>query len=378
MDVAIVGAGVSGLLTGYRMLENKKIDRVIIFEKRNLHPRKHCTGIVSRSTLERIPFSEKFIENSYSGIDLITIEGIEISIDIEKNSVYKFDRVAHEQYLAEEIIKRGGVINDKTYVTNIMENNKICVSIVKEKIENRKLNYDYVVIAEGYPPKLVKTIGFKTHIENLKGLQVDVNLSKKINEWKLNRLFIVTSFENFLNSFCWFVPLQDRKAVIGIAVNNIDIVAAKNYLLSYIKLFEKRLDIEIQSVENLYGGIVLRGYPINIVRNRILSLGDAVGTVKSLSGGGLYAISILSSTYGKNIHKSNEIEKEVKLLARELKQQYIMYKLLNKILAKVGINILKILKKKKITIEIKNKYYFDQHEKLLIKSIPILFKEIIK
>ncbi|MEM1683647.1 MAG: NAD(P)/FAD-dependent oxidoreductase [Ignisphaera sp.] len=369
MDVAVVGAGISGLLTGYTLSRNRRIYRIDIFEKRkDVSPRIHCTGLVSRSTLRRIPFADKFIVNSYSAINVMMLEGIDFNMYLEKDAIYKIDRVAHEFYLIDRVRDRGIEVRFNTNVTNVEKvNEKVRVTSIGKSIENDL--YDVIVIAEGFPSRLAGLVGLKSYKECLKGFQVEVFFSRKSNNLAIDNLYVATSFKRFLSEFGWFVPISDRKAVVGVALHSGEVL---NSIHMYMKFFEKKLGIEITNMGNSYGGAVLRGYPIDIVKKGILGIGDAIGAVKSVSGGGLYAISILSKIYGENIHRNDFIKENVKMLINELKKQYRVYNILHKTFSKINMNWAKIFRK--VSIDIGSEYYYDHHERILIKAVLSLLK----
>ncbi|MEM1541974.1 MAG: NAD(P)-binding protein [Ignisphaera sp.] len=369
MDVAIVGAGISGILTGYTLSRNRRICRVDIFEKRkDVSPRRHCTGLVSRSTLKRMPFADKFIVNSYSCINIVMFEGTDFNIYLEKDAVYKIDRVAHESYLIDIVRDKGIEVRFNNNVTSLEKiNEKIHVISVGSITKNEL--YDIVIVAEGFPSRLAKLAGLKSYRECLKGFQVEVFFSRKTSNLAIDNLYVATSFKRFLSEFGWFVPISDRKAVIGVALPSGNVL---NSVYVYMKFFEKKFGIEISKIENGYGGAILRGYPIDIVKKDFLGIGDAIGAVKSISGGGLYAISILSKIYGENIHRNDLIKEKVEMLINELKKQYRVYYILYRTFSKINMNWTKIFKK--VSIDIGNEYYYDHHEGILTKAVLSLFK----
>lgn len=67
--LAIIGAGISGLLTAYYALSNRTISQIILFEQRAKIPRKHCAGIISPETLSLLPYGLKYVENKYRNIE---------------------------------------------------------------------------------------------------------------------------------------------------------------------------------------------------------------------------------------------------------------------------------------------------------------------
>lgn len=358
MNIAIVGMGISGLLTTLHLLSNKHINTMVIFEKRYVSyiPRKHCTGIISRETLARIPYADKFIENSYRYVEISTHGGLNLCLVFDKDSIYKIDRVAHEKMLIDFVESKCVKINYGEHIVGI-ENLGDRYRILGEKPSNEL--FDAVVISEGYPPRLSKAVGLKAIYKPLKSLQQSVYLNKKLRYEQVKTLYTYLGVNR--EGFAWFVPKDDRKAVVGVAVKD----SPDLYLRFTKKLFEKRLNVEVDRVEDTYGGTVLRGYPKKLVIGRILGIGDALAMVKSLSGGGLYAISITSKIYGENIHNPQFIQKKITSLIRELKQHFLLYRACERILPSIE----HLPKKRSIIVEVYKSYLYDNHVKMFIEFI---------
>lgn len=357
MDVVIVGAGISGLLSAYWLSRNKHVNSIVIYEKRplNVIPRKHCSGVISRDTLLRIPYAHKFVENSYHRIKIYTTRNFEVELIFDKNSIYKINRVTHEKHLM-DVIRGWGI--EVVSNTNVVDMKKVRNKCLVKGFNLKGTEFDWVIIAEGHPPSLSKKLGLVSRFDSFKGIQQEVYLGKKLNNEEIEVLYVYLS--QVRNEFAWFIPINERKVLVGIASK--DNIFDKLNLAK--RFFQKKLGTEIAKVEDIYGGVVLRGYPIKLVRENILGIGDAVSMVKSLSGGGLYPISVTSKIYGENLHKLELLNKKIKSIAKDLEKQYKFYKFI--------INILKLFKStslvKKITVHIGDSYFYDHHEKILAKA----------
>lgn len=364
MDVAIVGMGISGLLTALHILYNKHVDQVVIYERRafNAFPRRHCAGIVSRETLSRLPYANRFVENVFRFLKIRTLKGLNITLVFDKNAIYKIDRVLHEKLLYEVVKERGAEIRfgkrvDKIYTAG---NGYI---IKGEGFEEGVFNA--VVVGEGYPPKLSKEHGLKALFKPLKSVQTDVYLGKKLIEEHMETLFVCLGLGD--SGFAWFIPVNDRKAVVGVAVENYAI----HHLSTAVKLFEKNLGLDTEKLGDIYGGYVLRGYPVRIVSGRILGIGDAVAMVKSFSGGGLYPISVVAKAYGENLHREVWRSSELSLLLKELKQQYLLQRVVKEVL-RLGAPMGRALRGGEVLIEVGSSYYYDHHSRIMVKVLQSL------
>lgn len=361
MDVVVVGAGISGLLSAYWLSRNKHINSLVVFEKKplNVIPRKHCSGVISRDTMLRIPYAVKFVESSYSRLKMYVAGNLEVELIFDKNAIYKIDRVAHEKFLMNAVKEKG--------VEIVLNANVIDVEKVRNKYRVKGFNvkseeFDQVVIAEGYPPNLSRKLNLESRFNSFKGIQQEVYLSRKLDSDWIEVLCVYLSRD--ANGFAWLIPVNERKLLVG--------VASKDNVFKELNLvkrfFEKKLNIEIAKVNDVYGGIVLRGYPKEPLRGSILGIGDTVAMVKSLSGGGLYPISVASRIYGENLNRPEVLSQKTRSIARELMKQYKLYELITSAL-KLPRSILLF---NKITAYIGNSYFYDHHEKILSKAFTTI------
>lgn len=366
--LAIIGAGISGLLTAYHVLSNNTISQVTLFEQRTKVPRKHCAGIVSPETLLTLPYGSRYIENRYRNIEFYILPSIRILLRCNNIIAYKIDRVGHEMELYRILIMRGIDIqlNKKVLEIDVGRDSSLIIHDSMTKSLIRK-EFDYIIISEGYPHKLSLGIGLDAMVRPLHGLQQDVMYSSKNVDKETLYVFINPII--FGEGFGWFIPITENKGVIGLAYNERSIEISSIFR----KVLSKMLKIDLLGIADVYGGMVLQGYPKTICNNNICALGDAVGMVKSISGGGLYAISRISSIYARNIG-INDIakQKEVRRMLSELWTQYAFKCSLWRTISMLK-NIVSSSSRYSIEIEVSQLDY-DRHEKLLLDLIRYLMR----
>lgn len=357
MDVAIVGAGISGILTALNLIKNRKVDTVTVFERkpRNLTPRKHCSGIISRTTLSSIPYSSRFVENTYSYVDIIIGRRFEAELVFDKGAIYKINRYAHEKYLI-DVVKNRGV--DIRFCTDVVDIEIEHVGYKIKTADRVEDTYSRVVVSEGYPPRLSNRLGLKAYSEPFSGVQQDLYLEKRLRAEYLDRL---TVYIGTGGEFAWFIPVNEREVVVGTVHRSYSL----QKLEFYKKFFTRRLGIEIARARDTYGGFVLRGYPVEIVKGGILGIGDAVSSVKSLSGGGLYPISIISRIYGEDIHQIHIVKRRLRAIMGALRKQFVLYNVTKRFFDIIS----RMTPLRRVSIEVKNAYFYDHHEKLLAKAL---------
>ncbi|MCS7111693.1 MAG: hypothetical protein N3D82_02480 [Ignisphaera sp.] len=321
MDVGVVGCGIAGLTASYYLLINKAVSNVVLFERRTLIPHKHCTGLISLETLSRLPLASRFVGNMYRSI-VFFIHGIDFGLEITADRYFacRINRVDHEIELMHSLSEMGATINLGCEVSNIAVDRERLLIHVRNADVCFSTNFDRVVIAEGYPPVLSRKCGLNAKYNILKSLQGEVALSNSLTDEQLETLYVFISPRVFGGGFAWLVPMDRRRVVVGYSTE----YGSSLEGIEIVKLiFKKILELSYRSTEDVYGGVTLQGYPLKISTDTVVGIGDAVAMVKSISGGGLYAISVASKLCSKTVDLGNgESYRELKGLLNTLKVQY--------------------------------------------------------
>lgn len=324
VNIGIIGCGIAGLTVSYYLLSDRVASSITIFERRTLVPRKHCTGLISPETLMKLPLASRFVENTYRSM-VFFIHGANFGIEIAADRYFacRIDRVKHEIELMRSLNEMGTVINLGCDVTNISSyNNRYLLTFKRGGEELLSTYFDKIVIAEGYPPKLSKKYGLSAKYDVLRALQEEVSISSALKDDQVETIYVFISPILFGKGFAWLVPMDRYRVIVGYAT---EYTSSIEMLENVKQIFKNILKLSYRSVEDLYGGDVLQGYPIATYTNGILSIGDAVSMVKSISGGGLYAISLASKLYTKIINSgSAEYYRALRRLFNVLRTQYII------------------------------------------------------
>jgi len=367
MDVGVVGGGISGLVTSYYLLKNRAVSNVTIFERRYSMPRNHCTGVVSLETVTRLPLASKFIENIYKNM-VFFIHGINFGIEITSDKYFacKINRVAHEIELMRFLNEVGISINMGCDVYSINVNGKKYFLVFRKDMkEYISEGFDRIVVAEGYPPILSRRYGLKSRSSAFKAIQEVVLLSNSLSDDQIETLYVFISPKLAGEGFAWLVPIDRNRVIIGYSSRYNTSIEG----LEKIKLvFKNLLELSYKSVDKIFGGVIVQGYPIKTISNGIIGIGDSTAMVKSISGGGLYAISVASKIYSEIIDKNSGfpyLYNDLKKLFNVLKTQYIVRKIVWNILKTIKLNV-DDFKKVNRFISFNTSYLnYDRHESFL-------------
>jgi len=360
---AVIGGSIAGLLVSYYL--NRFCD-VHIYEAANrigLRGRR-CTGLVSVETLNRMPNSRKFVENNYKKITILLGDGLSIVISSKRPFAVKLNRELYELELSSILESQGAEIRLSSRVTQVAPKPQLKVVVKTKSYEE----YNGAVLAEGYPPIVTENIAPRISVRRLM-----VAVQQKFRVQGLKELDeIIVKMDD--GAFSWFLPLNDNEALVGVASENIpEDGEAMTTIDSRAAMFEKMLKVKLSPISKLTGGYIFRGYPNRVrLKSGIYVIGDAAAMSKSLSGGGLYAISIsaqlISNALGRELEGEYPIE-ELKLISslqEELRRQYL--------LAVQASRILKIMTVLRFSPRLRLIYEgidfnYDDHVGLLLKLI---------
>lgn len=350
--VAVVGAGVAGLLAALNL--DCEVD---VFEAARPGLRgRRCTGVVSRATLARLPRAERFALQRYSALE-VAVPELELRLSLRSRTpfAYKLDRSAHELELARMVEGKGHRLLQRSPVRAV----KPRAGGVDLLLPAGWRRYDAVVLAEGYPPTLSRALGLAPETETRVGVQALARVGGALDP---EALYVAYS-PRILKGFAWVVPLGGRALVGGAAPRGLDALGGT------VKLCSRLFKLRIEVVSEPFGGYVLRGYPRSLARGRVFALGDAVATVKSLSGGGLYAVSVLAKPLAEVLEAVAEGSKpssgslaEIGRVLRVLRRGYLLAEALDRAIASSPRIRLKV------EAEVKELEY-DDHAAALLQAI---------
>ncbi|MEM0374253.1 MAG: NAD(P)-binding protein [Sulfolobaceae archaeon] len=298
----IVGGGIAGLLTAYKLIEFKPL----VFDRR-WKAGKKCTGIISESTFERLGISKEFIDYKFKEIEIVYNNKYSVYI---RANIIRLNREKLEEFLDRE------------------------VNTIRPRNVNIINNYIIMDGKEKYEGLVINASGWKGKCKWIRAIEYT---QEPINE---DRIIVHINSKN-MGGFGWIVPLPDRTLVGALSYQNPN-------------LFIPRLD---KRIFEIHGGAIPRVKP-KIFND--LRIGDSTGLIKTFTGGGIFSISLLLDPliYGIKNNSWEEYNKAKLMIIKEITKQYLITSFLERLWKSIGF-IFKLYKDK--TIYVDKQFDFHSH-----------------
>jgi len=274
-DVAVVGAGPVGS-TFARIMAEKGFEVAILEKKKEIGVPLQCAGLVGKRIKEVNVLPNEFIINPVHGGFLHSPEDTVLSVSKGKPEAYVLDRVKYDQFLAHLAEDSGAEILLNHGVEKIDSVNGVINLKNKEKT---KISAGVVVGADGHSSIVSST--FNPLAESFQAAQYLIDVGEKRFQTNFVHLYVDSRVSP---GFLWVIPLSESTARVGL-------FADANYQQLTIilnELLNKRSELRGATILKKYYGVIPRHDPHKqLVKDRVILLGDAASQVKPTTGGGL-------------------------------------------------------------------------------------------
>ncbi len=336
-----MGGGPIGCYTGYLLA--KAGFEVKIFEEHGIIGKPfQCTGIVTSSFKDIIKPRKEFLVNTLNKVKVYAPNNDFLELNLKRRE-FVIDRIKFDQYLANKATDNGV----KLYVNHRFlskEGNNLIIKDLK-KNKKKKIEYDYVIGADGPLSQVAKTFSLYGKREFFIGQQARVKINNDESSYE-------TYFgKNFPNFFGWIVPESENIARVGLA-------AKKNSNYFFKKFLNDKRVKEKDIIERQGGIIPIYNPNIQIKKNNVFLVGDAATQVKATTGGGLIHGLIAAKCLAESIINKEQYEKKIKKkIEKDLKIHLMIRNILNRFTDDDYNYLIKLAKKKK------NKNIIESHDR---------------
>ena len=276
-DIIIVGAGPVGSTIAYYLAQNK-LNVAMVDKKKQIGLPLQCAGIISKHIFEVNQLPKEVILNTVKGAFLHTNNHV-LNVEKQENVAYIIDRIKYDQYLFNKAINEDvDFLNHKVSDVNV---EKGTVYFSNDNFITSKI----IIGCDGYNSTLSSVIGNTPQNYFASQMLVKIN-DENMQNFRNSKRIVNDYVDTYLDEdlwpgFLWCIPLKDNLYRIGLFSN-----------LSHKKLDEILINFlnsnfEYELIEKYKGFIPIFDKNNQLIKDRVLLIGDAASQIKPTSGGGL-------------------------------------------------------------------------------------------
>jgi len=276
-DLIVIGGGPSGL-NAARKLAEKGLDVVVLERKSEIGIHSICTGIVGKKVFKEFDLSKESILKDIKKVNMISPYSTQVTYQHPIAFANVVDREKFDKYLADVAQSSGVEIRLENHVLDISVNNN-CVE-VQAKIKSKylqKYSAKVAIVATGIDYKLNDKLGLGYPKDFLYGIQAEFETDN------FNSTTILVGNNIAPGAFAWVVPVGEKVVRVGLVTEEDPNIYFQNLMESLNLTSKEKLDKNHIQFRPIAQGLVSKTYG-----ERVLSVGEASGQVKTTSGGGIY------------------------------------------------------------------------------------------
>lgn len=323
--MAVVGGGPVGS-TFARQMAEKGFEVAILEKKKEIGVPLQCAGLLGKKIKKVNILPDEFIINPVHGAFLHSPENTVLSVSKEKPEAYVLDRVGYDKFLADLATDSGVDI----FLNHRVEKVDSVSGVINLKNNpNAKISADVVVGADGHSS--IVSGAFNPPAKSFQAAQYLIDVGEKRFQKDYVHLYVDSRVSP---GFLWVIPLSETTARVGLFADTS--YQQLNVILK--ELITKRSELKGATILKKYYGVIPKHDPQKqLVKDRVLLLGDAASQVKPTTGGGLIMGFVCAEIASRAASKALENENMELLMnyskdyreqfKKELKVQLMVHKI---------------------------------------------------
>lgn len=371
-DVVVVGAGPIGSYTAYQ-LADLGFEVLLIEEDNEVGKDVICTGVIGTEAFQHFNLPKRSIISEIKQITFFSPSFIAIDYRPSSTLAFIVDRSLFDRDILQQAKDEGVDVHLGEKVCQINTYEDFIEVECKSEGHTEKIRAKAAVIATGINYQLQRSLGLGLPANFMQGTQTEVEVKG------LSGTEIYVGKGVSPGAFAWAVPLENRKARLGILAESKGIFHLEEFLRERFAGRIKEENPRILQKRIAYGAAK------KSVKDRILAVGEAAGQVKTTTGGGVFygllcseiAVKVLQEGFSRGDLSERQLLRYDKLwkskLGKELRMGLWMKKVMKKLTDRQIDRIFKFVREKVSVREmLERNVKFDYHTSLISLGLRLL------
>lgn len=301
-DVVVVGAGPAGGRIA-RDLALQGFSVALLEEHASIGTPMHCSGLVTRRTLEQANVGDDLILNAIRGAEFHLPSGHRMVVGGDRDHAYVIDRAELDRRIVAQAVDAGAVLMLRTrymdhevtgHAVGGFQAGDVVVHAIRDG-ERATFRARLLVGAGGAHSMIAGKLNGvrRRHLVHAVGAVVT-----GVPVEPANRVNVFLDADAAPGWFGWSIPLGDGTARLGTG-SAVETTTARESLSQLADLFPDTF--ANATVISRSAGAIATWAPARIVGDRTLLVGDAARQAKPTSGGGIYAALVASGIAAREI-----------------------------------------------------------------------------
>ncbi|MCL7384022.1 MAG: NAD(P)/FAD-dependent oxidoreductase [Thaumarchaeota archaeon] len=308
-DVIVVGGGPAGVSAA--KAAGRTGAKTLLLEKApTIMANKPCGQAVSQETLQTAevkPEPSIVLHRAYALVYAPNLNYVKID-----RIGFLIDKSRLLQYMAAQAAEYGAEIHVREEVQDV----KIEDEVAKVKTNRGEYEASILIGADGYNSTVARSLGITEKSEPIPTVQyLMVNCNIKYPD--AVRFYLGNKIAP--GGYAWIFPHNEKIAEVGIGVRG---APSKEYLDAFVKRFDDELG-KAQIIDYRGAPVPIGGLISEPIRDRVMLIGDAAGTVIPLTGAGIHSSIAAGLAAGR---VAGEAAQEGNSSRERLSEFYILYK----------------------------------------------------
>ncbi len=280
-DVVVAGAGPAGSKAALDLAQ-AGVRVLLLEEHREIGTPLHCSGLVTRRTLETAGIGEWIIRHTITGSLVYSGDGLKLRLGNHQERALVIDRIGFDRWLAYQAQEQGVDLWLGTRLETIdYQANGVALGL-HTQAGRKQVTAALLIGADGAGSRVARFLGKHSNSDRICALGGVIALPHQA-DCSYVRVFVGEDIAP--EWFGWMIPTGDGRARIGIGAGVSSGLSQKRLLQQLFERFPQ--EFQGARILELTGGTIPLYQPIAPYGERIMLVGDAARHVKPVSGGGI-------------------------------------------------------------------------------------------